>query len=299
MSLCALFARNLVCQSLAEFLSVTDLAQVQALSPVALSALEGSSAWLKSASAALPTFQLCPDLLGTANRSQFLALMKTLASVSTADGCEIPLASIADAQKMSKMLTNVNKAAAGHLAKGGSTAHIALAKIHFDSATIEAAFESARAADRHGGGETDLCFGTAVTIPGTSGRGGGAPLRLHFGWQDGALMLSARDDDLASSSIDMPQDQGFLYDDFAGQAPLTLDLMSVSTALTLSYRGMAMQTNSPWQAAASGIFALTRGKAAARDALTRGLVCVICVRDGMPEHSTYLAKTLHLDNPQR
>jgi len=302
MSLSAVLPRSVVRLHVAEFLVTADLSQLQALSVIARSTFEDANAWLESASAALPKFELCRDLFGAACRAEFMKLFKTYLGAAVADGCKVPLETMDEARKMAKLLGNAQRAAAGHVAKGGSLAQVLVGRLAFDRNTINAAFEETLNPE-NGHAALDLCLGTTVALPIAGRRHRTAPLRLHFAWQGGSLLVSARDDKMPSASIEMPRDHHSIYRGFPDEGsrrrkPLTLDVVSLSPALTLNHRGVAVHKNSTWQLAASGIFAVTKGKEAARRALTRGVLCIISVRDGMPEHSSYLAKALHLDMPQ-
>lgn len=234
-----------------------------------------------------------------------MALLKTLADADIAEGCEISVETLDDARKMAKLLGNAQKVAAGHRARGGSIARVVVGRLSFDRETLDAAFEDAMGTESGHLGDSDLCLGASISFPtAASGPHGDAPLCLHFAWQSGVLLVSARDDNVPSDSVEMPQDyypisQGLLADGPTSQKPLTLDVICFSQALILNHRGVVVHKNSAWQAAASGIFAVTKGREAARKALTCGVLCIACVRDDEPEHSTGLAKTLHLDRPQR
>jgi len=303
MSLSAILPRKLACLSVVKFLYLADLSQVQALNLVARSTLEDANAWLESASKDLPKFRLCRSLFFPACRAEFMKFFKTYLGAAVAHGCKVRLETMDEARKMAKLLGNAQRAAARHAARGGSLAQVLVGKLAFDRNTIDAAFEETLNPE-NGQGALDLCLGTTVALPIAGRRHGTAPLRLHFAWQGGSLLVSARDDNMPSASIEVPRDyypiyRGFPDEGSRSQKPLTLDVISLSRALTLNHRGVAVHKNTAWQAAASGIFAVAKGEEAARRALTRGVLCIICVRDGMPEHSTYLAKTLNLDTPQR
>jgi hypothetical protein len=49
----------------------------------------------------------------------------------------------------------------------------------------------------------------------------------------------------------------------------------------------------------SGMFFFSRGKAAAAKAFTRGVLCVLCFRDGRVFPKTVLASSLNLDRRGR
>jgi len=302
MVLSAVLHWNIVLQNAAKFLVTADLSQLQALSVIARSTLEDAIAWLESASKDLPKFKLCRGLFGAACRAEFMKLFKTYLGAAVADGCKVPLETMDEARKMAKLLGNAQRAAAGHVARGGSLAQVLVGRLAFDRNTINAAFEETLNPEI-GHGSLDLCLGTTVALPIAGRRHGTKTLRLHFAWQGGSLLVSARDDKMPSASIEVPKDHYPIYLGFPDERPrrqktLTLDVVSLSPALTLNHHGVAVHKNTTWQAAASGIFAVTKGKEAARRALTRGVLCIISVRDGMPEHSSYLAKALHLDMPQ-
>jgi len=304
MPLGAVLPRHLVREGLAKLLPISDLPHVRALDSHTRPALEDDLTWWESATSALPRFRLSRDLFCERNRGEFLSVVMCFVRCHVAASIEVPLRNMGETRKLAKVLANANKAASAHLARGGCFAKVFIGRLQFQEATIGAAFEDAMLLDPSNAGEHEVCLGSTITVPDLLLDGSGKRLRLHFAWQAGSLLVGARDDHVPSADIEMPRDYFWLYQGLtdetaATQRPLTLDLMSLSDALTLNHRGAAVPTNSAWQAAASGIYAHTKGKAAARKALLEGVLCVFCVRDGMPEHTTYLAKTLHLDTPQR
>jgi len=302
MSFKPVISRHTVRQGVARFLFITDLSRLQALGVITKAVFEDINTWFESASTALPKFKLCRDLFCTACRAQFMTLLKTFLNATIAGDCEVPLESMEDARKMAKLLENAQRAAANHRVRGGSMAHVVVGSLAFDAETVDAAFEDTVDLESSQAG-LDLCLGTSVIFPTATGeRDGTAPLRLHFAWQSGALLVSARDDNVPSTSIEMPQDYHPIYrgldDAPRSRKPLTVDVVSLSHALILNHRNFVVYTNSAWQAADSGIFTMRSPRQVACEALTRGVLCIMYVRDGMPEHSTNLAKALHLDRPQ-
>uniref|UniRef100_A0A6V0KCS9 Uncharacterized protein n=1 Tax=Zooxanthella nutricula TaxID=1333877 RepID=A0A6V0KCS9_9DINO len=304
MPLGAVLPRHLMREGLAKFLPLADLPHFRALDSHTKPALEDDLIWWECASSVLPQFRLSLELFSQRNRADFLSFAMGFLKSPVAACIEVPVRSMGEARKLAKLVANASTAAASHLARGGSFAKVFIGKLKFEETTIGAAFEDGLFPDQSNAVEHEVCLGSTITVPDLQIDGPGKQLSLHFAWQAGSLLVGARDDKLPIAAIELPEDYLWLYQELpaeqkATQRPLTLDLMSFSDAVILNHRGAAVPTNAAWQAAASGIYAHTRGKAAARKAFVEGVLCVMCVRDGMPEHTTCLAKTLNLDTPQR
>mmetsp|Transcript_81722 Transcript_81722/g.264806 ORF Transcript_81722/g.264806 Transcript_81722/m.264806 type:complete len:320 (+) Transcript_81722:86-1045(+) len=305
--LCHLVPRGLVRRNLAKFLSLSDMSHLQALSSQAKVAFEEAATWWERASLALPRFEIGRNLFELPHRKQVLSLLAPLLGGAIDETVTVQLRSMDEVQKLSKLLNNANNVAASHLSRGGSLASVLVGLLRFPKETIRSALEETGSERR--GDDAGLCLGCSVPLhKAETGLGrpcglGSSTLRLHFAVQNGSLLISVRDDGKASGDIELPQEVFSIHQDHEdepdGSIPLTLDIASSSSALTLHHRGVGVFMNGSWQAAASGIFAFTKGKAAAADALAAGVLCVLSVRDGMPGHSTYLAKTLHLDTLRR
>jgi len=298
-SLIAVLPNHVLRGSMAKFLLLSDMSRLQVADVATKSSLDEVGIWLESARVALPEFSLSEELFKGGARGSFLMMLRVFRSTAVSRMDQVPLPSLAAATKLSKLLANANKAAAMHVARGGGSAQVFIARLMFKRETIAAVFEEGASEDTTGQAPA-LCLGATVVVPGGPKQQRAAK-RLHFAWRGGSLLVSARSDGARTVDIDLPEEHlylGAVEGDGTGAA-VTVDVTSCSTALTLSYRGVAVPTDARWQAASNGICAHTRGRAAAVEALAQGVLCVICLRDGMPEAVSNLAKTLHLDTPHR
>lgn len=180
----------------------------------------------------------------------------------------MPLTDMTLADKLRKRLDKAHSTSSAHLAKGGRFAQVKVACLHFDkcSECEQSAIESEK---------LGRAASIALEVPGL----GAAPdlVRLHFSVQEDKFLVAAE-----NSSESM-----------------TLDFTVVSSALILDYRNVWVQMGGSFEKTTAGLMALTRGAAVATKALTEGVLCVINVRDGMPEYSNGIVATLHLDSTGR
>lgn len=273
------------------FLLLRDLPQVQVAHPLLRAALEGSAAWWEAACRALPDFEVPEELFEAPSRVEALRLLPPLLGARVAAGLREPLGSLEQARKLSKQLAAAQKTARAHAAKGGTVAQALLARLAFPE-NVEAALV------RDLGGEDaaalPLSFGTPIDCPGTK-----RPVAIHLALRNGTLLLGARDDGAASAEVPMGGPDFFLQPERPGEESLTIDVTSASSALLLHYRGVGVLVNGTWESAASGMLTFSKGRKSAARALAEGILCVLAVRDGLPEVSARLAQTLHLDTVRR
>jgi len=285
--------------TLAPFLPIEDLARFQFLNSWSMSAVDGSVAWRQSVCHALPSFELADALFDEPRCKEFLACLPLLLRAAVATGTTVPLSQLTEVQKLSKLLKVAERAAAAHLAGGGRLARIFVAHLGFPAGAVSKALDAALVPAP--GPTAEACLGVPAVLPPRQVDAHGAELRLNFALQGGKLFVSARDGgadhrarEVIPSNFNAPHQQTFGTN--ASTIPLMLDIASAIPSLTLNYKGVQVTPNKTWQEATSGIFAFTRGKAAAVSALESGVPCVMLVRDATavsPAH--HIAHALHLD----
>jgi len=132
-------------------------------------------------------------------------------------------------------------------------------------------------------------------------------LTLHLGLLKGCLHLAVRDDGLSPPDLVAREDLDDFYTMFIenqrGRRTVTLDIAVCSAALTLQHRGVDIVVNGDWKSCKTGFFVMTAGKAAAVDALSVGVPCIVCLRSKQARTQqktiSVAATALHLDRVGR
>jgi len=105
-----------------------------------------------------------------------------------------------------------------------------------------------------------------------------AELTLHFGWQNNNLQLAVRDDG-SPPGAHGPEARELRNEmrmgRQGGHRMIAVDVAACSSAMTLHYRGVSVMVNGPWTICQFGLSIM---RAAAIDALAKGVPCVVCDR---------------------
>lgn len=267
--------------TLGRYLSVKDLAYIQAVDTATNKLFEDAVAWWWSASSCVPNFNLSVELFSKGRRGQFMPLFRALADprVWVQPRLEVSVSDMAQAKRMAKLLDSSQQAACAHLARGGAFAE---------------------AVPDHESPEAGLCLAVGPLLMVAGHRHvGKRSLRLHLAIQGDALLATARTDSRPPEAIELPRDRIILSpDQMSKHQPLTLEVVSLSSELTLSLRGGQVRTDLEWQPMSAGLLAPTRGRAAARAALAEGIPCLVCLRDGVAAPSANMVASLQIDRPR-
>lgn len=256
-----------------------------------------SSAWKDGAIRALPGFILQPALFELSTRNEFLKFFPSLAKATVMRGATVPVNSVDDAQRLSKLLGGANNSALAHMKKRGRSACVFLGCLQFQGESIEHALVEHRHVSEgmeytEEEEEPMLCpsLPIAVPVPDASksklpSTNAQHPLDIEFGWQGGSLLVRA------PTNLD-------LMEDSIGNSSVTVDIACMDPMLTLHQRGVEACTGGEWTPATSGICAFPKGRAAAAQSLTQGVLCVLCVKEGAPRISApslRISQALHLE----
>jgi len=183
---------------------------------------------------------------------------------------------------------------------------IVVSTLRFPQALLAMALEDRRKLDSHIQPQLPSCIGdpcslhsclvddpamgssASAFLPGSENP---HALTLHLGWLHGCLHLAVRDD------VRNPPE---LVARRRGRRMVTLDIAVCSAALTLQHRGVDIFVNGAWKSCETGFFVMTAGKAAAVDALSVGVPCIVCVRNKKASmRSKAISAALHLDSVRR
>jgi len=327
MQLCRLVdAIPLVTDTIGDFIDLQDLMQAH----VALAHVgEPFSAhvWQSRASDKCNGFDMSEALFDPKCRPQVLRCIPTLISACLARGVRVPINSMDCFRKLWKHLDNARRTADAHAASG-YRAQVLIGCVRFPGEGLEELLSSGLWG--HGGsdivrksilqqGRSGLVSSTAdrfvaadpidvhesATIQEEQAGESTAPARwanLQLALSTGGLLASAvgvpdlgtRSPDMAPSFVqDQPQDE---RRSTRTMPAVTVDLATVCHEVTIHLRGLVLEVNGEVRrSSSSGMFFFSRGKAAAAKAFTRGVLCVLCFRDGRVVPKTVLASSLNLD----
>lgn len=255
-----------------------------------------SNAWKDGAIRALPGFALQPALFELSRRKEFMKFFPSLAKAIVMRGAIVPVESVEDAQRLTKLLCGANTSALTHMKKYGRSACVFLGCLQFQGDSIEhALFEHRQALERTQDAdevEEPTCHSLPISVPTSevskskfSLASTHSAFNIEFGWQGGSLMVRA------PAKLD-------LMEGTPSDSSVTVDIACIDPMLTLHQRGIETCTGGEWTPATSGICAFPKGRAAAAHSLSRGVLCVLCVKEGAPRVSSpslRISQALHLE----
>jgi hypothetical protein len=286
-------------ETVMRFLALTDLPRVQLTGSLMQVPLADATVWFDGARSALPCFELERKLFEMPERRRCLPLLAPFlkaASVANVPVVPVPLRDIDETQRLSKLLSNFQRIAMMHKAKGGKAASIHVAYMRFPGTGISAALEKDSTT-------REMCFGRPILCPiGETLAGavhtGCKELQLHWAWRARKLLVVVRDDLAEPEEIKLLDDPAaWPYVDgqlAAVGRTLTLDIASASPVVLLHHRDHPVMMNGPWQTYAPSMLSFTKGKDAAVSALASGILCVVLLKDRRPRDSKCWFNTLSL-----
>eukprot|EP00927_Polykrikos_kofoidii_P029052 TRINITY_DN25184_c0_g1_i1.p1 TRINITY_DN25184_c0_g1~~TRINITY_DN25184_c0_g1_i1.p1 ORF type:complete len:312 (+),score=34.48 TRINITY_DN25184_c0_g1_i1:81-1016(+) len=300
----------LVTDTIGECIDLPDLLQAHmALAHVG----EAFSAhvWQSRASEKCQGFDISETLFEPNFRPQVLAFIPTLISTCLARGVTLPISTMDCFRQLRKHMDRAQRTAAAHSASG-YRAQVLICCVRFP-------FEGLEEMLSNGGSditrETSLRLALAEPIEvhepaGIQEAGEGTALArwatLHLALSTGFLLARAvdlpargtRPPCMAPTLVQEPaQDERRRTETMSA---VTVDLTSLCHEVTIHLRGVALNVNGEIRrACSSGMFFFSRGNAAAAKALQRGVLCVLCLREGRIVPKTMLASSLNLDRVDR
>lgn len=277
------------------FLEIFDLPRLDGVDMSLHIACTSSNAWKDGSIQALPGFTLQPALFDLSNRKELMKFFPSLAKAIVMMGAPVPVESVKDAHRLAKLLRGANNSALTHMKNDGRSASVFVGFLQFGESVEHALVEQ-----RHISGmqqtderEEPTCHHSlpiAVPKPEASNSkfspaDTDCAFDIEFGWQGGSFMARAQAKfDLMEAAI--------------SDSSVTVDIACMDPRLTLHQRGVEACTDGQWTRATSGICAFPKGSAAAAQSLSRGVLCVFCVKEGAPRISAPLSRVshaLHLD----
>ncbi|CAE8618847.1 unnamed protein product [Polarella glacialis] len=307
--LAAVVVRPTTAHCLLGYLGLFDLPHFQATCTDSSLALAGADLWHGCLVREQPKLEIDPKLLEPECRRAILTAMPGIYRSAVSGPVEIKSAE--EAQRLSKQLEIAERTAASHMAVGGKVAHVVVARPRFSGSMLDTALDKTLPGKKSGGYKA-MCFASPFRCPpvppanpsaAESAEAPATAVSIQFVWRNGSLLIGAWEEDDASSAEEQ-EDEGDEEDDDSLDEPmpvfrlLAMDVLSASPELLLQYRGVGITLNGPLNKAQSGVYNPTRGKEAAIEALSNGLLCVLCLRDRLPKRpcNDFLTNALNFDS---
>jgi len=309
-----MFVEGFAVELVAKDLRLVDLFSLRASSNTARTVCSEETLWAAVLFRELDGLGLSPALLKPAGWSSLAPLFREFQRARvTVDGSAGVHIGQATVQKLTRTLQVANRSL--------SFPWIFVSGMRFPQALLAVALEDRhQLRDRNIQPQLPSCIGdtvplysclvdapamessAAACLPGSKNPHG---LTLHLGWLSGCLHVTVRNDGLNPPELVAGEDLDEFHDDIfmdnqRGLRLVTLDFAACSAALTLQYRGVQIVVNGAWTICNTGFFTMTAGKAAAVDALSVGVPCIVCVRNRQASmRSSSIAAALHLESFRR
>lgn len=319
----------LVTDTIGNLLDLQDLLQAH-IALTKVGEAFGADVWQSRASRKCPGFDMSRDLFEPSCRPQVLAFLPTMISACVARGVRVPINSMECFRQLWKHLENARRTASVHVASG-YRAQVLIGCVRFPGEGLEDLLSSglwsngstgrARKATVEAPGENIMAntvehfvIAEPIDVIGQTGvqdqpvaertaRTRCAKLQLALstgGLLASALDVSAPETERLDLARTLTQDLQEERRSTMTQSAVTVDLATVCNEVTIHLRGLVLEVNGEVrQSCSSGMLFFSRGKAAAAKAFTRGVLCVLCLRDGRVVPKTVLASSLNLDRRGR
>mmetsp|Transcript_72187 Transcript_72187/g.154524 ORF Transcript_72187/g.154524 Transcript_72187/m.154524 type:complete len:332 (-) Transcript_72187:162-1157(-) len=294
---------------LPEMLGTVGLARLQGVTALVEKSLRSAQAWQRALALELPAFAFDASLLVLPERHRLLAAVPQLLETKLSEGLAMSIRSASEAQRFVKALRAMHRTASAHVASGGRMAHMLVGRFAFPGDAAVAALTAFPSAIPDDSQLEDLpCVMSEINTFEFGAECGIAsgPLEIRLALRGGSLLLGtqgvqvAQDDngdnategELLPSRFALMGGAGQEHDGF-----LTVDLVTASGEILLSKRGMTANADGSLSHSNGGMCSILARKPVASKALEEGLLCVLCVRDFIPEQpeECRLACALQLD----
>mmetsp|Transcript_8902 Transcript_8902/g.22896 ORF Transcript_8902/g.22896 Transcript_8902/m.22896 type:complete len:302 (-) Transcript_8902:84-989(-) len=274
-------------------LSLRDVLKLECTSRSAQQSLLSGSSWVMSAChELLPRFRVTGParMFRGACKEDIRQLLATLRGVSTTSPATlISLGSLSQSLALAAATRRAETRACRHLEMGGTFSQVVVCNFCFPSAAAALAETSARSLDMHAS--------SRIIINNIVQGNQSQAWQFKLAMQGGKMLVGARRRD---APIDPLADPVAAAD---AQLPsLLVDVHSVCDEFSIRLFDAGMQADASW-VSAMGLCSMSGSRAAAIQALTRGITCVLCIRDTRtserPSESKSGLHTMNLDAPRR
>jgi len=235
-----------------------------------------------------PGLHFSPALLKPACRCKLFSLLHKLhqPKVSIEGEAHVELRNEAEMHKLTRQLGTAIRLAQITLPVGGALGHVLVDRMQFPGKELPMALPGSHLAPEMAptsvGDSCRLrCTGLVGGLAAKSGEARTIPSTwtIHFSFRGGLLCLAVSSDHEA-----------------VGFQTLLVDLAVCSSAFTLCYRNVDVAVNGAWSPCHAGFFAMTGGREATIEALSKGVPCVIFVRQGDSDSTMGLVRSLNLES---
>lgn len=287
----ALLESRIVCH-----LGLVDLARLQATDVTLRESLGESGAWSSCASATLPGLDIDPALLSTSQRQRLARCFPELLQAHFAEDLNMKISSPEDIEEVAQLARSAQRAASVHAANGGGASCVTIGKIRFPHRELERAMEK-----RDPLNMVVRCDSIPLAVSkrimdvlqSTGGR-----LEVQFALGRDGLFVRLWD---SADGAELPTKSGGRC--LLGEEPpfdvnrigAVVDVRVRDAAFTLHQRGGVAEIDGAWRKMGPGVHAAVKGRRAACDALARGSLCAVSIREGTRSAFPSLAQALHLE----
>lgn len=295
------------------YLGLIDLAQVQAVDRTTRVLLDASSVWSACISLEMPELDIAPELLRAEKRPLLVKHLPALLYATFAEDVKVKISNLEEAERIGKLVTGARRTADKHTSSGGGAACVAVAKLRFPREELPKAMEGVGPEDEF----PSICVGAPIRFKiseelATALNSPSVMLEIYFAWEFGRLLVKVQDVFLPEDICFPPNGESELTTELAAELSAMLHegethgpLVDVSVrhpAFTLHQRGGVAEMGGDWKPMGPGLTSVNAGKAAAYEALSDGILCTVCVREGRLNSDgdgdnppKFLAHALHLD----
>ena len=313
-----------IVQQVAESMWLVDLFHLQATDTLTRAVCSRDILWSMLVSRELSGLELSPALLKQTGRRETIRLLRELrrSQVSMSGGACAELTQATEVQKLTRLLSTVDRSAQVALAHGGCLRIVFVGRMRFSSNTLAESLPSRQQVqDMRNWSEVvyPSCIGDSLPLqhmtaplgylvpepPGATSSRWTDGLMLHFALQGRNLLLQVRNDGLPPSDVMLEEPDAMHNSALAGSERLeivSLDIKASSSSFMLDFRDIELTVNHPWKSCGGkGLLAMLGGRAATVDALSKGIPLVVCIRRGKSnlQLSRGLARSLNVDSIRR
>ena len=313
-----------IVQQAAESLWLVDLFHLQATDTLTRAVCSRDILWSMLVSRELSGLELSPALLKQTGRRETIRLLRELSrsQVSMSGGACAGLSQAKELQKLTRLLSSVDRSAQDTLAHGGCPKIVFVSRMRFSSNTLAESLPSRQQVqDMRNWSEVvyPSCIGDSFPLqhmtaplgnfvpepPGATFSRWTDGLMLHLALQGRNLLLQVRNDGMPPSDVMLSEPGAVHNSALAGSESrleiVSLDIKASSSTFMLDFRDVELVVNHPWKICRTGLLAIMGGRAATVEALSKGIPLVVCIRRGKSniQLSHGLAKSLNVDSIRR
>lgn len=310
-----------IVQQVAESLWLVDLFHLQATDTLTRAVCSRDILWSMLVSRELSGLELSPALLKQTGRRGTIRLLRELrrSQVSMSGGACAGLTQAKELQKLTRLLSSVDRSAQVTLAHGGCPKIVFVSRMRFSSNTLAESLPSRQQVqDMRNWSQVvyPSCIGDSLPLqhmtaplgdlvpepPGATFSRWTDGLMLHLALQGRNLLLQVRNDGMPPSDVMLSEPGAVHNSALAGSERLeivSLDIKASSSSFMMDFRDIELTVNQPWKnCGGTGLLAMLSGRAETVDALSKSIPLVVCIRRGKSNFqlSPGLAGSLNVDS---